>query len=97
MSQIVHNLTDGVDEGINFQIRDRVFFFRFPLTGEVEEMQAINSEPDSEDKTKKLEGFFFGLISPVDHDQPIHDALKQSNIKVLQKFNEMVQNVLSAK
>lgn len=43
----------------------------------------------------KLENFIYGLITAVNHDTHIRDALKNENIKVMRNFNTMVRTELS--
>lgn len=43
----------------------------------------------------KLESFIYGLISAVNHETPIKEALQNENIKVLKNFNTMVRTELS--
>lgn len=49
----------------------------------------------AKDAGDKLENFIYGLISPVNHDTPIREALKNENIKVMRNFNTMVRTELS--
>lgn len=53
-----------------------------------EEKATIQAEIDGCEQ-KQLETFY-ALVTPVDHDCEIGDLLKRVNVKVAQKFNQMV-------
>mgnify|MGYP003596046914 CR=1 FL=1 len=99
MSQKMYNLTDNVEDGFRFDIRGKVFFMKYPNTEEIEELQkmADKSKSSSEDgsvsveDSQKAQEYMYQFITPVDHETHIRDAIKHENLKVLQRFNNMVK------
>lgn len=100
-----YNLSDNVQDDFPFELRDKKYIMRYPLTEEIENLQALNLKleeaTDAKDAdevkaiTTKLENFLYDFISPVDHDQSIRDALKVENIKVMKNFNTMINSELA--
>lgn len=77
-----------------------------PSTKIDEKIEKLQREIDSADvseeykdglreEIKKLEKdkakVFFGLITPIDHKRPIQDLIENVNVKVVQKFNKMIE------
>lgn len=71
-----------------------------------EKIEKLQREIDSADvseeykdglreEIKKLEKdkakVFFSLITPIDHKRPIQDLIENINVKVVQKFNKMIE------
>ena len=95
----MYNLTDNVNDGFKFDIRGKVFFMKYPTTEEIEELQKMTDESKSSSKdgevsaeqNQQVQEYMYQFISPVEHDTPIREALKHENLKVLQRFNQMVK------
>lgn len=94
----MYNLTDNVNDGFKFDIRGKVFFMKYPTTEQIEELQNMAQESKgSSDKgvsvedSNKVQDYMYQFITPVEHDVSIRDALKHENLKVLQRFNQMVK------
>lgn len=100
-------LTENIADGVGFDLRGKEYFLRYPVVGEVERIQELSSGIEDSDKLREenpeefkaksneLEDFLYGLITPIDHDEPIKDALMKENIKVYRNFNTMIKTELS--
>jgi hypothetical protein len=98
-------LTDNVEDTFPFEIRDKKYVMRYPITEEVEEVKALSNkiteaqEKDDKDEVAKLndklENFIYSFISPEGHDTPVKDALAKENIRVMRNFNTMIKAELS--
>lgn len=98
----MYNLTDNVNDGFKFDIRGKIFFMKYPTTEQIEELQNMAQESKgSSDKSvsvednNKVQDYMYQFITPVEHDVSIRDALKHENLKVLQRFNQMVKSEFS--
>lgn len=100
-----YNLTDNVNESFEFSISGVKYNMRYPLMSELETAQRLSEEreltEDAEKKVeigKKLEGFMYQFISPVDSaSEKIDEVMKKQNLKVLQNFNTMIQTEFGIK
>lgn len=100
-------LTENTSDGVTFDLRGKQYFLRYPVVSEVETIQDLSqgiddaeelrkSDPEAYKKrTNDLEDFLYSLISPVDHDTPIKEALQKENVKVYRNFNTMIKTELS--
>lgn len=103
MSQKMYNLTDNVNDGFKFDIRGKVFFMKYPTTDEIEELQKMTDESKAAstsgettlEEQQKVQEYMYSFISPVEHETPIREAMKSENLKVLQRFNQMVKSEFS--
>lgn len=105
MSNTYDDIADNVDDGFDFVLRGNKYFMKYPITSEVEEIQALGvkiEEAQSENKQEevkelnaKLESYLYELITPVEHDLPIKEALQSENIRVMRNFNRMIKTELS--
>lgn len=98
-----YNLSDNVNEDFVFTIEDKAkkvhtFVMRYPLVEELEKMQEIIAKQDSSKETsqteanKEVQEYIYGFITPTgDQKDSISDVLKKSNIKLLARFNTMIQ------
>ena len=97
------DLSDNVDDSFSFSLRGKKYEMRYPKTGELEEIQELNTRYEAIDKTSeeakeiesKLTDAIYKYISPVGHDTKIKAALRQENIKVLKNFNVMIKAELA--
>lgn len=101
----LYNLSDNVNDSFEFQLAGKKYIMRYPLVGEIEDMQKLSEEQKEatdadnkeliEEKNKQLENFMYGFISPENKDdEDIKTALKKQNVRVLQNFNIMVKTEL---
>lgn len=100
-------LAENIDDGVRFDLRGKVYFLRYPAVHEVETIQELSEGIDDAEKLRKedpeaykakndeLEDFLYGLITPIDHDTPIKEALSTENLKVYRNFNTMIKTELS--
>ena len=108
MSQQKNYILDkDTQDGVTFDLRGLKYFLRYPVVSEVETIQDLSQEIEEAEaerkenpeafkaKSQELEDFLYGLISPIDHDTNIHDALQKENIKVYRNFNTMIKTELS--
>jgi hypothetical protein len=80
-----YNLDADPQESFEFVLGGNTYKMRYPTTEEVQTAQSLK------DATKQLE-WVYGFITPENPEaQPIEDALKTVNVKVLQKFNAMIK------
>jgi len=105
--QTKYTLTENTTDGTTFDLRGKLYFLRFPVVSEVEKIQDLSQAiEDAENlrkenpeeyklKSKELEDFLYGLISPIDHDTNLQEALQNENIKVYRNFNNMIKTELS--
>lgn len=105
MSSNEYNLTDNVNDDFPFKIGGNHYKMRFPLVEEIEELQLlIAKQQDADDEESKLHAaeatkeYMYSFISPTEKTMPsIAEALKKSNIKVMNNFNNMVQKEFGIK
>lgn len=83
MNQI-HNLDEDSAEYFEFILKGNSYRMRYPTTEEIEVASKLKTD---EEKNKAV----FDYITPVNDAPPIQDVLKQSNIKIYRKFNDMVK------
>lgn len=108
MSQQKNYVLDkDIQDGVTFDLRGKKYFLRYPVVSEVETIQELSEGIDNAEALRKedpeafkqksddLEDFLYGLISPIDHDEHIKDALQKENIKVYRNFNTMIKTELS--
>lgn len=100
-------LTENVEDGVTFDLRGKKYFLRYPRVNEVETIQELSQGIDDAEALRKedpeaykaksgeLEDFLYGLITPVEHDTPIKEALSTENVKVYRNFNTMIKTELS--
>lgn len=100
-------LAENVDDGVGFDLRGKKYFLRYPVVSEIKEIQNITDRIDEAEKSRKenpevyearsdeLEDFLYGLISPVDHDEDIKEAIARENVRVYRNFNTMIKTELS--
>jgi len=95
----LYNLTDNVEESFDVKMGDVVYTGRYPLLGELEELQQIvdaqNEAETPAEKRKlgnKMEDFLYSFFTPKTEGAiPIKDELKKRNIKVMQNFTETMK------
>ena len=105
MSSNEYNLTDNVNDDFPFKINGNHYKMRFPLMEEIEELQLLTArQQDADDEESKLRAaeatreYMYSFISATEEDTPsISEALKKSNIKVMNNFNMMVQKEFGIK
>lgn len=102
-----YTLTENTSDGVTFDLRGKQYFLRYPIVSEVEKIQELSSgiedaerlqkeDPQAyKEKSGELEDYLYSLISPIDHDTSIKDALQSENIKVYRNFNTMIKTELS--
>lgn len=102
-----YSLSDGVVDGVTFDLRGKQYFLRYPIVSEVETIQDLSEglenaealrkeDPEAyKAKSVELEDFLYSLIEPVDHETKIKDALQKENVKVYRNFNTMIKTELS--
>ena len=100
-------LTENTTDGVTFDLRGKQYFLRYPVVSEVETIQNLTQGIDDAETLRKenpelfkqknaeLEEFLYSLISPIDHDTNIKDALQKENVKVYRNFNIMIKTELS--
>ena len=105
--QAKYTLTENTTDGNIFDLRGKLYFLRYPVVSEVEKIQDLSAAIDDAEKLRKdnpeeykrlskdLEDFLYSLISPVDHDEDLQEALQKENIKVYRNFNNMIKTELS--
>lgn len=90
MSNEYTDLDKDVEEGFRFKLGGNLYFMRFPTTEELEEIQKIG------DELKQTEALF-ELAKPEDEKAPsLKEALKKKNVKVLQKFRDLLVSQIGA-
>ncbi len=83
------NLDQETPEGFEFVLGGHTYYFRYPNTEEITE---VNKVPED----KQLD-YLYGFITPKGEGTPsIKDNLAKQNIKVLQRFTEMVKTEFSS-
>jgi len=83
MSNKITNLDEGVQETFEFILGGHTYKMRYPNTEEILEVDKIADD-------KKMD-WMYGFISSDDEQAPpISEALGKKNIKVLQRFNDMI-------
>lgn len=100
-----YNLSDNVQDNFTFELRDKKYVMRYPITEEVENIQSLTAlieeaataKNDDEVKSlsNQLEGVLYGFITPEGHDVPIKKALQKENIRVMRNFNKMIRTELA--
>src|SRR6266699_4831720 len=102
-----YELDKDVQDGVTFDLRGKKYFLRYPVVSEVETIQDLSEgienaealrkeDPEAyKSKSKDLEDFLYSLVSPIDHDVSIRDALQTENVKVYRNFNTMIKTELS--
>lgn len=102
-----YTLTENTTDGVVFDLRGQQYFLRYPVVSEVETIQELSEGIDDAEKLRKedpeaykkksneLEDFLYSLISPIDHDTDIREALQKENVKVYRNFNTMIKTELS--
>jgi hypothetical protein len=102
-----YNLTDNVEDKFEFELRGKKYAMTYPITEEIEKLQETNNKLIEAQKEKEvnkelvamlgdeLEGFIYGFIEPVGHEENIKDVLSKENIRVLRNFNTMIRTELS--
>lgn len=102
-----YNLTDNVEDKFEFELRGKKYAMRYPITEEVEALQEKNNKLIEAQKAEKvdkelvamlgdeLEGFIYGFIEPIGHEEKIKDVLLKENVRVLRNFNTMIRTELS--
>lgn len=100
-------LTENTTDGVGFDLRGKKYFLRYPVVSEVEQIQELSEGIDDAEalrkedpaaykaKSRELEDFLYGLISPIDHDGNIRAELEHENVKVYRNFNTMIKAELS--
>lgn len=99
------NLNDDISDVFQFTINGLDYDLHYPTLKELEPINDLNQErqklqAEGDDKKlaavdKQLTEIFYGFVKPVGHDTPIKDTLENSNIRIIQAFNKMVQEQLS--
>ena len=98
----LYNLTDNVNKDFKFQIEGKSYTMRYPLLGEIENMQEITEKQkeakDKNDKvifdklTEEINNFIYSFITPeIDGDEDIYTVLKKQNMRVMQNFTKMIK------
>ena len=77
------NLDQDNENGFSFQLNGHVYFFRYPTMEEADEFSKT-------EEAKQLDKMYEFIESP-EGTPSIKETLGKSNIKVVQKFMEMVQ------
>lgn len=100
-----YNLSDNVQDEFNFELRDKKYSMRYPLTEEIEKVQeymdklTVAREQENNEEVEvinsKVESYLYSFISPVGHEMPIKDALAKENIRVMRNFNKMIKTELA--
>lgn len=100
-------VTDDMPDGVQFDLRGKVYFLRYPSVGEVERIQDLSNGMEDAEKSRsedpegykkrseELEDFLYSLISPIDHEEGIREALSKENVRVYRNFNTMIKTELS--
>lgn len=103
------NLNDNANDKFEFTIGGLDYDFKYPTLEEIEPITNLyterekaekNDTPESVDKIKeiddKLTEALYSLVIPVGHTTPIQETLKKQSFKVVQAFNKMMTDQLSA-
>ena len=97
------NLNDNLSDRFEFSIGGLDYDLLYPTLEQIEPISEINAEREKEEDKeklkeldKKMSDIFYSLIVPVGHSNKIQDTLKKQPVKVVQAFNEMVKEQLSA-
>ena len=100
-----YKLDDGVADYFNFELFNKKFRMKYPITSEVESIQELSAKiEDAQAENRKdevkglsteMEDILYGFIEPVEHDTPIREVLKSANLRVMRNFNTMIKTELS--
>lgn len=78
------NLDQDTTEGFEFILGGHTYFFRYPSTEEITKAKKI--------KDGEQLDYLYGFVTGKSEGAPeIKEALAKQNIKVLQKFSEMIK------
>jgi hypothetical protein len=90
-----YNLNDNVEDSFKFQVGGHVYTMRYPLGEEVKKAQEMMD--DDKISSNEVNKYFYSFITADDEKAPpIEDNLDGQNIKVIQKFNEMISKEFGA-
>lgn len=102
------NLNDNTSDRYEFSIGGLDYDFVYPTLEQVEpitdlynarEKETKKENPDDavlKDIDNKLEEALYGLVVPVGHTTPIKETLKKQSFKVVQAFNKMMTEQMTA-
>lgn len=99
------NLNDNISDVFQFTINGLDYDLHYPTLKELEpinnlnqERQKLQAKGDSKKLSaidKQLTEIFYSFVKPVGHDTPIRETLENSNVRIIQAFNKMVQEQLA--
>jgi hypothetical protein len=78
------NLDQDSEAGFGFRLNSNDYFFRYPTLEEVDEFSKLPED-------KQLDAMYEFIETRTPEAPSIKEALSGANIKVVQKFMEMVQ------
>lgn len=93
-----YDLTGNNDASFKFSIRDNVYEFAYPTTGDMKELiakfrqlEATDDKKEQEKLAKALDEQLRSYITPIDHEVSINDALDAESVQTVRNFNKMVR------
>ena len=103
------NLNDTASDRYEFSVGGLDYDFKYPTLEEIEPITQLYQErekaekentPESVDKMNEIDNELteklYSFVIPVNHTTPIRETLKKQAYKVVQAFNKMMMEQLSA-
>lgn len=87
MTNQPYNLDDAT-EFFEFTLKGNKYKMRYPTTEEVEKAQ---KDQGKDQDPQKIQEWMFSFIEPVDDAPDFKGELKKSSVKVLTRFNQMIE------
>lgn len=87
---MTYKLNDNVENSFKFQIDDCVYDMAYPTLDEIEKEQEKISKLKESEQAQAITDWMYSFITKQGDAPEIKELLKKQNIKVISKFNEML-------